>query len=236
MNIFQQIFNLINNLNSKFLEFRYRKYLNSSNKNGGQKCYIGKDYSAKFSCKLEENKKNLKIKVTEIIKNSNNNPNELISYIESNGTKIYKVKKADKILALINETEGFITPKKGLKALYLNIILNKKVSFKLNECFIFKNLSLDFYYLLHHFYNWYAFKSDFAGYEYETQENFNQIFNSKNQRETIKNLSISEILAVKEAINRDMEAINFVIELAKNNDSAKKIFKEMLKKTSTVKI
>ena len=159
-----------------------------------------------------------------------------MNYIEKHGTKIYKIGAADKILALINETEGFITPKKGLKALYLNFVLNNKISLSFKESFIMRNLPLDPYYTIHQFYVWYCFKSGFAGYEYETQEKFNRIINAKNKKEKINKLSISDILAVKEAIHRDVEAIDFVIKTAKNNDGAKAAFQKLVNKTASVNI
>ena len=115
---------------------------------------------------------------SKIVKKLQNNPDKLLEYVERHGTKVNKIIKADKILALINETEGFITPKKGLKALYLNFVINKKISFNFEECFVLRNLPLDPYYTIHQFYTWYAFKAGFAGYEYETQEKFNALINS----------------------------------------------------------
>ena len=236
MEIFEKFLKIINEIYLSFTKYKYRKYLNTSTKNSDVKAIEGANYSVRFSCVFDERKKEVENKVENIVKKAKNNPYKLIAYVEKHGTCVYRINNANKILALINETEGFITPKKGLKALYLNMIINKKVSLKFNECFIIRNKAIDPYYMIHQFYTWYAFKSGFAGYEYETQEKFNNLINSNNKNEQIDNLGISDILAVKEAIHRDIEAIDFVIKLAKNNEGAKSAFKKMLLKTENINI
>ncbi len=236
MEFFEKILNIFKELNLKYSKFKYRKYLNNTNRSRNVKSIVGENYSVRFSCVFEDRKKEVEKKVENIVNKFKRNPYKLINYVEKHGTKIYRISSADKILALINETEGFITPKKGLKALYLNFILNKKISFSFKECFVMRNLPLDPYYTIHQFYTWYGFKSGFAGYEYKAQEKFNQVMNAKNKKEKINNLSISDILAVKEAIHRDVEAIDFVIKIAKNNDGAKAAFEKLMSKTASVNI
>ena len=234
MKIFDNFIDFIKNLTLKYNKFKYRKYLDNSNKSQDLKTIVGKDYTVKFSAAFEKRKKEIEKEIENIVKKADNNPYELIKYIKNNGTEVYKRKNANKILALINETEGFITPKKGVKALYLNFVLNKKISLKSKECFIMRDLAIDPYCMLHQFYIWYGFKSGFAGYEYETQENFNSIVYGKNRKEKIDNLSIAEILALKEALHRDVEAIDFVIKLTKEKEGAKAAFKKL--KTSAASI
>ena len=89
-------------------------------------------------------------------------------------------------------------------------------------------MALDPYCAILQFYNWYAFKSGFAGYEYEAQEKFKAVTTSKNRREKMDTLSISDILAVKEALRRDVEALEFVINISKNTDGAKNAFLKMV--------
>ena len=236
MEIFIKFIEIINKINLKFKLFKYRKYINSSQNNGGVKNIIGKDYHVRFDSVFEKRKKEIQKDIEKILKDVKNNPYKLIEYIEKQGTKVYKIKNANKILAIIDETEGFITPKKGIKALYLNFIINKRFSMSFNECFIMRDLAMDPYYTIHQFYNWYAFKSGFAGYEYDTQEKFKKVIYAKNRKEKIDTLSIADILAVKEAIHRDVEAINFVINLAKNTDGTKQAFQKIIQKTSAVNI
>ena len=236
MEFFLNFINIFKKLNLKFTKYKYRKYLKTSNTSCGVKNIEGKDFSVRFDCALEERKKEIQKKVEHIVKKAKNNPYRLIAYIEKHGTPIYKIKCADKILALINETEGFITPKRGLVALYLNFIVNKKISLEFAECFIMRNLALDPYYTIHQFYNWYSYKSGLAGYEIEAQKKLKSLLTSKNRNQTINSFGISDILAVKEAIHRDIEALDFVINLAKNTDGAKKAFGKMIAKEVPVNI
>ena len=236
MESFIQFINFYKKIHLKFLKLKYRKYLKTSHDSGGVKNIVGNDFSLRFGCVFEDRKKEVEKKVENLVKKAKNNPYRLIAYIEKHGTPVYKIADANKILEIINETEGFITPKKGLKAIYLNAVINKKLSTKFGECFIMRNLTLDPYYTIHQFYSWYAYKSGFAGYEFEAQEKFKKIFYSKNQKAKINNLSIADILEIKEAINRDKEALDFVINLAKNTEGAKNAFTKMMLKTSAVNV
>ena len=225
---------LISLINLKFTKYKYRKYLCNSSKSRDIKNYTGKDYTLKFSSKFDDRKKIVEEKIEKLVQKAQNNPYRLIRYIEKQGTAVYKIKNANKILNLINETEGFIPPKKGFKAAYLNAILNHKLSFNLKECFIMRDIEIDPYYAIYHFYGWFTFKAGFAGYEYEAQEKFKKLKLSSDKTEDIDNFSISDILDVKEAIRRDIEAINFVIRIARNKDGAKEAFEKMLKGTERV--
>lgn len=236
MKIFDKIINLYGKINLNFLKFKYRKYLNTSHKTGGITNIIGQDFSMRFDSKFKNRKNELDKRVEHLVKKAKNNPYRLLAYIEKHSTPVYKIKNADKILSIINEKEGFITPKKGLKALYLNLIICKKLSFYFDECFILRNLSLDPYCMIHQFYSWYAFKSGFAGYEYDSQEKLKKLINAKNFSAEVNTLGISDILEVKEAIRRDIEALDFVINLARNTDGAQKAFNKILNGTSAVNI
>ena len=236
MKFLQKVLYIIKNLKLCYTKFKYRKFLCTSNKSRDLKNFVGKDYTVRLSSTFDERKKRTEQKIENLVKKAENNPYRLIKYIEKHGTSVYKIKNADKILATINESEGFITPKKGLKALYLNTIINKKFSLIFKECFILRDIELEPYSTIQQFYTWFAFKSGFAGYEYETQEKFHKIINSKNEKENIDNLTISDIIAVKEAIKRDIDAIDFVIRIAKNKDGAKAVFEKMLARKESVKL
>ena len=236
MEFFEKFIEIIKKINVKYTKHKYRKYLNNSTNSGGIKNVIGKDYTVRFDCVFEDRKKEVQKKVETLVRKAKNNPYRLIVYIEKHGTPVYKIKNADKMLALIDEVEGFITPKKGFKALYLNYVINKKISFNFKECFIMQNKEVDPYYAIHEFYNWYAFKSGFAGYEYEAQENFKSIIYSKNKRAKMKTLTISQLLAAKEALRRDVEALDFVIKYSGETEGAKNAFEKIKLRTAAVNL
>lgn len=236
MKIFDKIINIYRKINLIFLKFKYRKYLITSHKTRGVTNIVGHDFSMRFDSAFKNKKNELDKKVELLIKKAKNNPYKLLKYIENHSTKVYKIKNADKILSVINETEGFITPKKGFKAIYLNLIICKKLSTFFEECFILRNSIIEPYCMIQQFYSWYAFKSGLAGYEYESQEKFKKLINTKNYRTIIDTLGISDILEVKEALRRDIEALDFVINIAKNTEGSKQAFNKILNGTSAVKV
>ena len=170
---------------------------------------------------LDNNDKINQEKVEKLIEKYINNPEKLFEYIKGAKTPIYKIKNADKILAKIHEFEGFILPQKGFKALYLNLILNKKISFKTPEMFILRNGKLNVYAFIYQFYNWYCYKMKLSGYDIDTQENFKHVFEIC-ETTKINELNYKEILNLKSAIKRDIEAINFVKKMAQKFTMAQK--------------
>lgn len=166
---------------------------------------------ATLSIKTKESEKEKlhQQKVENLIEKYINDPNKLFDYIKGAKTPIYKIKNAKKILEKIGEFEGFILPKKGLKALYLNLILNKKISFKTSEMFVISSYNVNLYAFLYQFYNWYCYKMKLSGYEDDVQEQFKHVFEIC-ETSKINELSYDEILNLKSAIKRDIEAIDFV--------------------------
>lgn len=173
-------------------------------------------------------------KIEKIIEKYINEPEKFFDYIRGAKTPIHKIKNADKILAKINEQEGFILPKKGLKALYLNLILNKKISFKTSEMFVLRNGELNTYAFIYQFYNWYCYKMKLSGFDNETQEQFKHIFEIC-ETDKINSLNYEEILNLKSAIKRDIEAINFVKKIVQKF-SMQKINHEKIKQGKSVNI
>ena len=148
-------------------------------------------------------------KIEKIIEKYINTPEKFFDYIRGAKTPIYKIKNADKILAKIAEQEGFILPKKGFEALYLNLVLNKKLALTTPEMFVLRNGEMNKYAFIYQFYNWYCYKMKLSGYEADTQEKFKHVFEIC-ETSKIDSLNYEEILNLKSAIKRDIEAINFV--------------------------
>lgn len=191
-----------------------------SSAHSGSKSYINGSESLSITAKTDEDKKKLDKEVRKIIKKNIKTPEKLLEFIEKNETPVYKIKFADKILNIINETEGFIAPLKGFRALYLNLILNKKFKFETGAIFVLRNLPLNIYALSHQFHKWYGFKMNLSGFDDNAQELFRKI-EEFSDVENIKKLNYSDIISLKEALKRDIEAIDFVINLSKENSGAK---------------
>lgn len=186
--------------------------------------------SLELTSKTEKNKLKLESNIKEILKKYENNPEKLLKFVQKNGTKVYRIPFANKLLRLIKYEEGLISETKGLKALYLNLIVSfaeKKIilSFSTEPMFILRKTYFDNYYLIQQFHKWYAMKLNLPGFESKSQENFQRFLNSKN--EDVESLSVEEILGLKEAIARDVEAINFIVDLAKSTTGSKNALRKI---------
>lgn len=180
----------------------------------------------KLTSQTEANKSKVNITAKEIVKKNIKTPDKLLDIVESKGTKVYKTKYALSILKLIGEEEGFLTPLKGFKAICLNLILGfifekrLNISFETKELFLLRDLPVDIYIMSHQFHKWYGFKMKLPGYDIDTQEKFKRIYKTFNDNE-IKDFSLAEVISIKEAIARDVESIDFVLNLAKEYDGSK---------------
>lgn len=230
MNYIKGLIYWILSLQEKALTKKLKSNLQTVYTDTTTKRAYSKDYSMTLTSITERNKARLEYDIKALLKKSQNNPNSLLEFIEEKGTKVYKIDYANKILGFILEEEGLISAKKGLSALYLNLVISilakepVKISFKTEPMFVLRDLPVDSYYMIHQFHKWYAMKLNLPGFDYVAQENFKKFFKASNDDE-MKSLNVNEILSLKEAIARDVEAINFVVELAKSTDGSKKAMK-----------
>ncbi len=217
--LFDKIYTIQEKKHKKRMEKLNKKIL--SGNICGQKSHTinGATLSIKNS-NYEKDKLNQE-KIEKLIEKHINEPQKLFDYIKGAKTPIYKIKNADKILAKINEQEGFILPQKGIKALYLNLILNKKIAFKTNEMFVLRSYNVNIYAFIYQFYNWYCYKMKLSGFENATQEHFKHVFEIC-ETNKIDLLNYEEILNLKSAIKRDIEAIDFVKKMAQKFSMQKK--------------
>lgn len=231
------MFNLIHkfiywvlSVQEKFLMKKVGKYFKTSYSNSTSKVVMTKAASANFTIETEKNKEKLKMGVENILKKYNNNPQKLFEFVEKNGTKVYKIPFAKKILKAIGYEIGLIGSLEGLHALYINIVTsilsNKKLhlSLKTEPMFIFDSAKAENFTLIQQFHKWYAMKLNLPGFDSRAQENLQKYLNPAS---SVKSLSIDEILGLKEAIARDKEAIDFVISLAKSTECSKSAMKKL---------
>jgi len=204
-------------------EIKHKKRMEKllSGKVCGKKIITTNGATLSIKDKNYENDKANQEKIESLIEKYINNPEKFFDYIKGAKTPIYKIKNAPKILAHIGEQEGFILPKKGLEALYLNIVLNKKIALTTPEMFVLRNGELNTYAFIYQFYNWYCYKMKLSGYEIDTQEKFKHIFEIC-ETDKINSLNYKEVLNLKSAIKRDIEAIDFVKKMAQKFSMAKK--------------
>jgi hypothetical protein len=207
-----------------YYDFKYAKYTKKSSSKtyvtAGEMLYL--NAQEKLDAKeVIENAKN-------IFKENLNEPEKIFDYIKSQGTPVIKLKKAQTLLWFAGQEEGFIPPQKNIKALILclliNIFTNEKIEsgFKTKGMFVFRDSTLSPYLLAYHLYHWMAYSKNLSGYDERTIRQFKNIFTLEHDIMARKSLSIEEILSLKEAIAREIEAIDMVVQLAKEVAGAKK--------------
>lgn len=225
MNTFQKIVYFFLEMQEKTLRRRLSKHLKTSGANSTSKTVFGKGVTMILNAETQKNIELVRKNVADIVNTCANNPEKLLQFAESKGTKVYKIDNADKILNIIKEEEGLITPLEGIEALYINIITNSGFSFKSKPMFIMRNGSIDPYYMVHQFYKWYAMEMKLPGFDFMSQKIFKIYLNSDGA--LLSNLNLDEMIGLKEAINRDREATDFAIQLAKTMEGSKKVLKKM---------
>ena len=222
MNIIQKLIYTILSMKEKSLTVRLDKHLKKSASNSTSKTVISSNVTMTLNSQTEKNKELVRKNVEEIVKAANLDPEKLLAYIKSKGTKICKIDNADKILALIKEEEGLVCELKGINALYLNIMTNSGLSFKTKPMFVMRQGEIEPFYMAHQFYKWYALQQQLPGFDFHSQQLFKKYLYSNNT-EGFENLRLDEMLGLQEAIARDKEATAYALELAKQKEGSKKV-------------
>ncbi len=160
--------------------------------------------------------------VNDIVKQTNCDGEKLLGYVKASGTKIYTVINAEKLLKNISAEEGFIPEQKGFDALYLSFITMSGLKLKTEPMFVFGKKNPERYLVLYNFYKWYSMKSGLGGFEYEIQKKYNKLMKNINKA-NVDNLPLEDIAGLQEAIARDSEATDFVLNYEKENEVSKKV-------------
>ena len=224
----KNIIYLILSVQEKILKHRLSKTLGVKNASKRKRHYNN-------GCTLDLNtmadieKQKLEDEINLILKKYNYEPKEILNYIRNQGTKIYFVDNASKLLNPIGENEGFIYPASGSLALYLSLAAEKKPRLKTDEMFVLSKGEINKYYFIYHFYNWFAFKHGIAGMDANSQKLLKKYLYSGVET---KELQLSEIYQLKDAIKQDKASIEFVVKLCRNYDGAKQALDKMKNKGS----
>ena len=227
--------NLIVQAQSKFYHLKYESNSGVVFANSTTKTSMNCACTLKIQGETEANKQKVERCSKELVKRNIKTPEKLLDFVKNDGTPVYKSPHADTLLWLIGEEEGFITPLRGAKALFLNLALaifaNKKFTFSFSTegLFFLRDLPLDIYIMSHEFYKWYGYKMKLPGYDYSTQEKFKRVYKTLSDTE-ISKFSLADVLSVKEAIARNVESINFVINIAKEYEGSKKSLNKIMAK------
>lgn len=225
MNILQRLIYFVLQMQEKALKKRLSKHLKTSSKNSTSKTVLSSSVTMTLNSETEKNKELVKKNVEDIVKSCGANPEKLLEYVKTRGTKVVKLDNADKILNVIREEEGLITTLEGLEALYINSVTGSGFSLKSKPMFVMRNGEIDPYYMAHQFYKWYSLEMGLPGYDFMSQKIFKIYLNSDGT--ILSNLTLDEMTGLKEAINRDKEATDFALSLAKHREGSKKVLEKM---------
>ena len=222
MNSFKNIVLFVLSIQEKMLTSRLNKTLDVKNISKQRK-YLNNGCFLSLDSIAESEKQKMEEELMLILKSANYEPAEVLKYIESHGTKVYCIID-EALLNYIKENIGFIYPQKGIKALYLSLITQKRFQLKTDEMFIFTNKQLDKYYFIYHLYNWYAYKHNIAGLDRESQELLKKYLYSDDD---ITNLQLDDIFKLKNAIKQDKASIDFVVKICQQYDGARNALKKL---------
>lgn len=225
MNILQKIVYYFLEKQEKALTKRLSRHLRTSSSNSTSKTVVSKGVTMTLNAETERNKDLVLKNVSDIIKGCNSDISKLLAFIESKGTKVIRLENANKILSVIKEEEGLITPLEGIEALYINTVTHSGFSLKSKPMFVMRNGQIDPYYMAHQFYKWYALQMKLPGFDFMSQKIFKIYLNSDGA--ILSNLTLDEMTGLKEAIARDQEATTFALDLAKQKEGSKKVLEKM---------
>ncbi|MDD3593114.1 MAG: hypothetical protein PHX18_00630 [Candidatus Gastranaerophilales bacterium] len=196
-----------------------------SNKHKSKKLFFSGHESLTISTSSEDKAKKITELTRNILKKYMNKPNLILKFMEAKGTKIVLAAHIAPVLKLLKYEEGFIPSHKGFGAFILNFAVelsNKEkpsFSFIAPDMFISIKKDVSLYLLAHHFHHWMAYQNQLPGYETDALCIFRHVINEPNPN--FSSLSINEILSLKDVIERDKEAVEFVQEFVREHIGAK---------------
>ena len=206
----------------KFLTFCLKDSLRPEYQKSFNKKYFSKGCSLDINADAKSKIESVRARAFELVNLYNKSSLGLLNYIEQRGYKVIQNKYAKRLLTLAEEKSGFIPPNKGFKALYLNLISGQGFSFESKPFFMLEKKELSLIEILHDFYLWLAMDTGLPGFDPETRNLFIKYF-VRGEDTLLKHIHINQMLKLKEAVSRDKEAIEFVIDFDKINKNSKKV-------------
>ena len=225
MDLFKQIKYFFLSLKEKDLQEKLQKTTKRSFTNKTSKQVLGTAADLTLNSQTLKTIDEVKENVSAIVKQTNCEPEKLLDYVKAAKTPVYKINNADKILNLIKEEEGLICEKRGFEAFILGVVTGQGIKFKTQPMFLLRAGVIDKYYMLHHFYRWYSLKADLPGFDYETQKRFKSYLFENN--DNVKGLSMEAIIDLQEAVARDQEATEFVLDYTNAIEGSKQVIEKI---------
>ena len=221
MNLLQRVLYLILFVKERFLSALLARHTKGSFGNSTSKTVIGEAATLDIIAAAKNNIELVKNEMSELVSKSKFSSDVLIDYAQNNGVKVVFIKDATKILNLLGEEQGFITERKGLDGLVLNLLTGNGISSKSKPVIILEHGNKDFYYLLFTVYKLCGYLRKLPGYDFKAQKLF-KTYAKFADKADISKLKMEELNALKQAVARDNEASKFVIEISHQRDSVVK--------------
>lgn len=199
-----------------------KTYNTTSAGNDLSKTIISDGANVTINSKSKELASQVEQNIKAIVNRTDCDGEKLLGYVRASGTNIYTVPNAEKLLKNIGEEEGLICEKRGFDALYLSFITMSGLKLKTDPMFIFGKKNPERYLVLYNFYKWYSMKAGLGGFEYDIVKKYNKFMKNINKADVNK-LPLNDIIGLQEAIARDSEATDFVLNYEKENEVAKKV-------------
>ena len=222
--ITEKISNFILAVKERMLAKKLSKTFGSSFQNKTSKTILSGTETLTLSAETDKKREQVLNSVTEIMIAAKNNPQKMLDYIKSTGTKVYIIKNNSKLLKNLGEEDGFILPAEGVKAAALYWGVEHKFTLKTPAMFVFREEMLDEYYILQQFYKWYSYRSGLPGFDTKTQNIFKKYMTKGYD---ITKLTLEDTLKLQEAVARDTEATDFAIEVARLRDGGRNVLNKM---------
>jgi hypothetical protein len=156
-----------------------------------------------------------------ILKHCKVNPIAVIEVLKSQDLNVYQIKNAEKILKRINEKIGFISERTGISAISLSFLTKKCFGLKTKPMIVIEDGEPDIYMLMNGLHKWCAYRNGLSGLDEKSQKLLRR-FDKERDDKVIGKLSLKDIEKVRNAIARDVQAIDFVVKYSKEHAGAKK--------------
>ena len=224
INLFKKVSLFLLRLQEQLITMQLSFFLNRNKKHLKN---VAKGCSIAVKAELEAKKSKLEDDIKNLLKKFNNDASLIIDYILKHKTKVFKISNANELLTKIGEEQGLIVKHTGTKALFINVLFFKKISFKSEPLFVIDEKEVDIYYLIQQFHKWYFMRNDFSGFDEKSQKLLKDVNGKGNTDSIISKLKPDDIVKLQDAIARDVESISFVEKYARETGGSKKALEKI---------
>lgn len=201
------------------------------NKGRTKKLFFTGHEQLSISAKSENIEEEVTNTAYNILQKYKNQPALILEYIKANGTNVVASQALSPLIKFLGYEDGFIPKHTSIKAFILNFAISRVTkekpdfSMTLKDTFLICRKDLSLYFLAYQFHHWLSYKNNLPGYDYETLCLFRTTMNTN---ANLSVLDINQILSIKDAIDRDKQALDFVTKFVREQVGAKERLQKIL--------